>query len=225
MLILSTRRTFASKCAYKCTRTYRRCVYLFRFVITCFALLYRYGRCGCVDPYQWSARYIVLPGTTKVIDAPLCNLTDPCYGAAATKFQTSPALWQEHCNECSPECVSTRFITKMSSLKSPSDWMLPHIKAFVESSSIPLTTNWSTTWLADIEQNFVLFEVHCESLRVENYTQTASLSPVDVLSNVGGQTGLWIGVSFLSFMEVVEMLYRLLRHQWRAYRRRQSRMP
>jgi hypothetical protein len=37
---------------------------------------------------------------------------------------------------------------------------------------------------------------------------------VDLLSNVGGQTGLWIGVSFLALMELVEMLYRLVRFEF-----------
>ena len=54
----------------------------------------------------------------------------------------------------------------------------------------------------------------CESLLVENLTQQPSMTGVDVISNVGGQTGLWIGISFLSIMEIVEMLYRLARHQW-----------
>jgi hypothetical protein len=45
------------------------------------------------------------------------------------------------------------------------------------------------------------------------------MTAVDVLSNVGGQTGLWIGVSFLSIMELAEMLYRLVRYQYHAIRR------
>ena len=59
----------------------------------------------------------------------------------------------------------------------------------------------------------------CESTRVEVYTQQASMSPVDVISNVGGQTGLWIGISFLSLMEIAEMIYRLIRHRCQRVRR------
>ncbi|CAF4945099.1 unnamed protein product, partial [Rotaria sp. Silwood1] len=39
------------------------------------------------------------------------------------------------------------------------------------------------------------------------------------LSNVGGQTGLWIGISFLSVMEFIEMLYRILRYEFHIIRR------
>ena len=45
------------------------------------------------------------------------------------------------------------------------------------------------------------------------FSQQATTSPVDVISDVGGQTGLWIGISFLSLFEVVEMLYRLIRYE------------
>ncbi len=94
------------------------------------------------------------------------------------------------------------------------------IKQFVESSSIPLPANWNTTWSSDIPANYVALEVVCENTRVTNYTQDATLTAVDVLSNVGGQTGLWIGISFLSLMEVAEMLYRLIRYQ--CYRVREK---
>ncbi|CAF1543387.1 unnamed protein product, partial [Adineta steineri] len=76
------------------------------------------------------------------------------------------------------------------------------------------------TWSSDIQANYVGIDVVCESTRVETYTQQASISIVDVISNVGGQTGLWMGISFLSLMEIVEMLYRLLRYQYHRIRRR-----
>jgi len=85
-------------------------------------------------------------------------------------------------------------------------------KDFVENSSIPLPTNWSETWITEIENNYIALDVICETFRVETYTESASISNGDLLSNVGGLSGLWIGISFLSIMEFVEMLYRLLRY-------------
>jgi hypothetical protein len=57
-------------------------------------------------------------------------------------------------------------------------------------------------------------EVSYETTRSEVYSEQATLGPVDVLSNVGGQSGLWIGISFLTLLEIVEMVYRLTRTQW-----------
>jgi len=65
----------------------------------------------------------------------------------------------------------------------------------------------------------VAIDVVRESILIEKYTQHATMSKVDVLSNVGGQTGLWIGISFLSLMEVAELLYRLIRHQYHLFSR------
>lgn len=88
-------------------------------------------------------------------------------------------------------------------------------KGFVESISVPLPSDWSTNWLAHIQQNYVSFDVVCESNRVDNYTQEASVDAVSVLSDVGGQSGLWIGISFLSIMEFIEMIYRVIRYEFR----------
>ena len=88
------------------------------------------------------------------------------------------------------------------------------IKRFVENSSIPLPTNWSDTWREHIYRNYLIVEVVRETNIVENNTQSATISLVDLLSNIGGQTGLWIGLSFLSIMEIVEMICRLIRHEY-----------
>ena len=113
---------------------------------------------------------------------------------------STSSVMDEYCSACKQQCVTTNFILKKSSSKTPQQWLLEDIKNFVEkNSSIPLSSNWSTEWQDQIQ---------------ENYTQAATLTTVDVLSNVGGQTGLWIEISFLSLMEFIEMLYRILRHSF-----------
>ena len=92
------------------------------------------------------------------------------------------------------------------------------IKAFVESSQVPLPVNWSTTWASEIQAGYVSLEVAYETTRTEVYSQQATIGVVDVISNVGGNTGLWIGISFLSLMELAEMLYRLIRSLYQASR-------
>jgi len=103
---------------------------------------------------------------------------------------------------------------------------MDEIKAFLEDSSVPLPSDWPTTWRTSIQGNYLPVSVVRETIVIENYTQTAQLGLVDVLSNIRGQTGLWIGISFLSLMEFIEMLYRLIRYQCHliriAIRRRQE---
>ena len=179
---------------------------------------FSYQLCKCVSPLEWSARSIILPGTETVIEAPLCQESDACYTTAAVILSNTTSTWNEFCSHCTQECTKIDFMVTPSAAAAPSTFYAALSKAFVESSSVTLPSNWTTNWLTEVEKNFVGLEVVCESIQVENYTQEASVSAVDVLSNVGGHTGLWIGISFLSIMEFVEMLYRLLRRQCHVVR-------
>ncbi|CAF3751624.1 unnamed protein product [Rotaria sp. Silwood1] len=182
---------------------------------------YAYEKCGCVNPVLWNARSIVLPDTNNVVLAPLCNMTNtptPCYTQAVDELLNSLSLRQKYCSDCSQHCSIIDFIIHKSALASPLEWQMDGIKAFVESSIIPLPSDWSTEWRSHIKTNYLALSVVCETTIVENSTQTAQLGIVDVLSNIGGQTGLWIGISFLSVMEFIEMLYRVIRYQLHSIR-------
>ncbi|CAF3695950.1 unnamed protein product [Rotaria sp. Silwood1] len=175
---------------------------------------YTYDQCRCISPYQWTTQSIVLPGTDEIIEAPLCNATNECYAKAQVRITTTNSIWDQFCSDCSQACSTVDFTITPSAVSAPSSVRIPEIKEFVEKSGITLPKNWTTTWQSEIQNNYVAVDVVCETTRVETYTQDASVSGVDVLSNVGGHTGLWIGISFLSIMELVEMLYRLIRYHY-----------
>lgn len=132
-------------------------------------------------------------------------------------FSTGP-LRDTNCPKCGQECTSNTFLVKSSALEAPVDSQMQDIEAFVQSRSIRLPANWSTDSRNEILHNYVALEVICETTRTEIYTQQAAINLVDVISNIGGQTGLWLGISFLSIMEVTEMLYRLIRAQCHSLR-------
>lgn len=174
-----------------------------------------YETCGCINPLLWSFRSLLLPGSNKVVLAPLCHLNarNSCYTNAMNTYLNSSSLQKKYCSDCSQQCTTIEFPIQKSALLSPLDWQFPGIKSFVENSTIPLPSDWSTTWKEHIRRNYLALSVVRETAVVENITQTAQLTIVDVISNIGGQTGLWIGISFLSIMEFIEMVYRLVRHQ------------
>lgn len=160
-----------------------------------------------------------------MIEAPLCNPTNSCYSEAAVIISNTTSIWDQFCSHCTEECSTVDFRVTPSSLPAPSSLYLQLAKTFVESVSVPLPNNWTTNWISEIQNNYVSLDVVCESKQVENYTQDPSISAVDVLSNVGGHTGLWIGISFLSLMEFVEMLYRVIRHEYHNIRHKFSPQP
>ncbi|UJR27016.1 hypothetical protein I4U23_008321 [Adineta vaga] len=175
--------------------------------------IYTYENCGCGNPFRWATRSIIIPGTNKTANISLCDIENPCYTRAATKLMNDKRIWMSYCHDCTQECTWSEFQIKSSSVLAPPSYLFNDIKQFVEESSIPLPANWSITWKNEIQSSYVSLSVLYETTQTEIYSQQATISVVDVVSNIGGQTGLWIGISFLSMIEIVEMLYQLIRAQ------------
>ncbi|CAF3238780.1 unnamed protein product [Rotaria sp. Silwood2] len=174
---------------------------------------YVYEQCGCVFPYLWYIRWIVLPGTDDIIFAPVCHPQDSCFNIASKKLFASTSLMKYYCSDCSQECSTSSFVLQTSSSMSYINSNIDKIKNFVETSSMPLPNNWTTTWRQYIYENYLSVNILHETTITETNTQISTLGVVDIISNIGGQTGLWIGISFLSIVEFIEMIYRLLRYQ------------
>ena len=59
-------------------------------------------------------------------------------------------------------------------------------------------------------ENFVYFTVYYESLQYKVIDQIAQMNVFDLISNIGGNLGLFIGISFLSFAELIELLVEII---------------
>ena len=160
----------------------------------------------------------MIPGTKTIIEASLCNITDTCYWYAYNRFSNALSLHNKLCFHCTDECSNVSFTVTTSSVAAPTSYYANMTKMFVESRSNPLPTDWSTNWPSEVQNNYNSLEVVSESTHIENYTQEASISSVDVLSRVGGHTGLWLGISSLSVVEFIEMVYRLPRYEYHVIR-------
>jgi hypothetical protein len=182
-------------------------------------IYFSYIKCGCGNPFRWTARSIVLPGSDKTIDIPFCAVENPCYASAGSELMNTQSIWATYCPDCTQECSTVDFTLKSSSLAAPPAYLMNDIVQFVESTNVPLPANWSTSWMSEIQSSYLSLEVSYETTRTEIYTDQPTLGPVDVISNVGGQTGLWIGISFLSLMEIAEMIFRLVRYHGYSIRK------
>ena len=160
-----------------------------------------------------------MPDTDKIIVAPLCNSSVTCYIHALATLMASITLLENFCPDCGEQCLRTDFIVKNSFLDMTIEWQLDGIKQFVENSNISLPTNWSATWRQHISENYLILNVIVETTTTERYTQVAAVNLVDVVSSIGGQTGLWAGISFLSIMELIELIYRLRPYQCHIIRK------
>lgn len=175
---------------------------------------HRYEKCNCVNPFVWVVRKIIRPGTNETIEAPLCHATDSCYKEAFETLFDSFTLIRTYCSDCAEKCSITDFVVQVSSSLTPMEWHMSTIKSEVENLTIPLPVNWSTHWRKHIHENYLTINVVRETNVLEKNVQSGTMSLVDVLSSIGGHCGLWVGISFLSIMEVIEMIYRLIRYQY-----------
>ncbi|WAR23024.1 ASI1B-like protein, partial [Mya arenaria] len=60
-----------------------------------------------------------------------------------------------------------------------------------------------------INNNFLKVNIYYEDLNFNNVTEEPQIEIQQFLSDVGGAFGLWIGLSILSFLEVVQLLVEL----------------
>ena len=61
-----------------------------------------------------------------------------------------------------------------------------------------------------IHQNLLRLNVNLEDLSVIEFKQMADYDIADLLSDIGGTLGLWMGISILTIMELVELAIRLV---------------
>lgn len=158
-------------------------------------------------------RKVLRTNTNQYIVAPLCQMNDTCVDSARLKLIESPSLLKTYCEKCQTSCVVTEYTVQPSSSLAPLDWELTKIKTFVEKTGVPLITNWSNEWRNEIPKNYLSIRIVRETNIVDTSSQKSILSFIDLISNVGGHTGLWIGISFLSLIEVFEMIFRLIQNE------------
>ena len=170
-----------------------------------------YEKCGCFSPSLWHIRYVVLPGTSQIINASLCQATDSCTSNILSAFVE--VFGNNYCADCNAECSYTDFPSHISSASLFLDYDIGKIKTWVENTGIPLTSTWNTTWQNDITLSYLSIDIVSESPRIEKFTQKPSIDWIGLVSSIGGHTGLWIGISFLSLLELAEMLFRLVRRR------------
>jgi hypothetical protein len=58
--------------------------------------------------------------------------------------------------------------------------------------------------------NYIFFSVYYENLQYTVIDQIEKMDIFDLISNIGGNLGLFIGISFLSFAELIELFVEII---------------
>lgn len=112
-------------------------------------------------------------------------------------------------SECPLECESVSYNLYTSQAEYPSKnyakllMRNPWIRTKYASKNLSELTEES------LKRNMVEITVYYSNLGYENYEEMENMSGLDLASNVGGTLGLFLGMSFLSLIEFVDVFLQI----------------
>jgi amiloride-sensitive sodium channel subunit alpha len=154
-------------------------------------------KCKCYDRYH-----------PRINSNKVCNTTweDDCTKKQQEIFDESDL--SPECNELCPfECKKMIFSTIHSQINEFSN---EKAKKYFEHKLLKPKYEQFNSSLSDVKQSVINLNVFYDRLSFTEITEKPSFTFVDLVSNVGGTFGLFIGISLLSLLEVVEIIYEML---------------
>ncbi|XP_077992375.1 epithelial sodium channel subunit alpha-like [Glandiceps talaboti] len=118
-------------------------------------------------------------------------------------------------NFCTESCTETSYRTRVTSSLWPNKNYKPQIIQEVKqiSSSLNTMVGMDSSFA---ENNLCKLNIYYEEFNFEAITESPKYEEEDLLSDLGGQLGLWIGMSFISVFEFLEFCYDVCR--WLHYK-------
>ena len=127
---------------------------------------------------------------------PYCTLADYyfCYRPNMTNFSECDCLYP---------CKQTLYDTQLTTLYLPTPMVLAE----------NLLRNETYTTAEEIVKNMINLKVYFPSLTVNKVKQVAAFTFDELISNIGGQLGLFLGASVLTMCELIDYLCRTCFHK------------
>nr|XP_054756187.1 amiloride-sensitive sodium channel subunit gamma-like [Lytechinus pictus] len=160
------------------------------------------NECGCAD-----ARYRFNESI------PACNILPDQQNQEKECFKraTEQYINREIICDCKTPCRKSFYKETISEAVWPNDQHRPTVLEGIKQLSDHLRDRIENN-TQFIDTNVVKVIVYFSSLEYENFYQTPEYTVYDLISALGGQVGLWIGVSVLTVFEFIELLYDILKY-------------
>ena len=149
--------------------------------------------CNCSDMQA------VLIGNTNNI----CTLESfDCLDDTFFNKYLSPDYVKNNClQECPLECSQTSFGVSLTS----SDIMPKYFSKLIQEKAQTLNITNETWSLEEVKRNIIKFNIYYSTASYSITTESPSLDVISLLAYIGGTLGLFLGVSVLTTIELVEI--------------------
>ena len=120
-------------------------------------------------------------------------------------MNTNPDFISDNCiSLCPLECNITQFETSVTSTKFLGDFYADYIK-----NNKNLSVDFDSK-IIDATNSIVSINIFYDSLSYTLSTESPQMDLVSLLANIGGNLGLFLGESLLSFCELIEVAFEIL---------------
>ncbi|XP_041368150.1 degenerin-like protein asic-1 [Gigantopelta aegis] len=150
--------------------------------------------CGCAVPF-----FYVVNWTNG------CNMSDPETEMCVKELPSTQSEAYDQCNvKCPPPCSEVKFEKTISSAQWPSGQYAKTLSAKIKQTSYQFMSSEINP-----EKEFAKLDVYYEDLMYEKIEQQQAYESPNLISDVGGQLGLWLGLSAFTLGELLSFLVSL----------------
>ncbi|XP_059164382.1 degenerin unc-8-like [Physella acuta] len=169
--------------------------------------------CQCVDALH--PQLIIYMNATNV--QPCNNITQM---VCVTQVEFAYNASEDKCG-CASPCSESLYEKTIS----PRQWPSPSFASILVESICQDRSPETCSGLRNMSDNellgeFVKLNIFFEDLNYEELSEQADYTSVNLLSDIGGTIGLWIGLSVLSLFELIHLMsslvYYIMCGRWRA---------
>ncbi|XP_033634671.1 amiloride-sensitive sodium channel subunit gamma-like isoform X1 [Asterias rubens] len=140
---------------------------------------------------------------------------DPCLSTNASQVSCKETVELEYANEdfdcsCTSPCQEASFEMTVSSAAWPNSLFVDQVRQELMDISDVFKTKVRNDQNF-VQNNVLKLQVYYEQLNYEMIVHTPKYNFFGLISNLGGQVGLWIGISMCTVFEVVELLFDIVK--------------
>ncbi|KAK6989342.1 amiloride-sensitive sodium channel subunit alpha [Biomphalaria glabrata] len=127
---------------------------------------------------------------------------------------------KDSCN-CTDLCRESTYEKTIATLQWPTDSYVNYIRPSVCNASKPPSFCKLNISNAALRDELVKLNIYFGDLNYEELADEPNYEITNLLSDIGGSIGLWIGMSVLSVFELIHLALELIRYfSWRKWRKR-----